>query len=423
MKYAVLFPGQGSQYVGMGKSLYDNSIETRRLFDEASEVLGYDFASKCFQSSLAEISKVEVMLPAIFTVSVGNYLAFNKEIDLEPVCCAGHSLGEYAALVCANSLSFSDALKIICKRSQIVRHVAEQKDASMTVIDSVSYKLIEEYCNQISNEDKLINIACYNSENQVVVSGNAALLLMLEKNVIRMNGHVTPLFGSIPFHSKLVEEEIPEFMDFLKTVHVQKPKWKIYSNVEAKILNSENDVVNELTMQICRPVQWMSIMEQISKEDIDIILEAGPNSILSGLAKENHIDKLLYNFSIKSHMPVIHNIIKTSDKKLTDEKFVPTVITKCLAAAVTVPNKNWNNSEYEEGVVKPFEAIRKLQKELEKYHALPTTEQKKEALLMLKSVYKVKKVEQEEIIKRIDKIIRDTDTENELGSFVESTFK
>ena len=104
MKYAVLFPGQGSQYVGMGKSLYDNSIEARRLFDEASEVLGYDFSSKCFQSSLAEISKVEVMLPAIFAVSVGNYLAFHKETDLEPVCCAGHSLGEYAAPEWAKTL-------------------------------------------------------------------------------------------------------------------------------------------------------------------------------------------------------------------------------------------------------------------------------------------------------------------------------
>lgn len=420
MKYAVLFPGQGSQYVGMGKSLYDNNIEVRHLFDEASEVLGYNFAKKCFESSLSEISKVEVMLPAIFTASVGNFLAFSKEINVEPVCSAGHSLGEYSALVCANSLSFSDALKIICKRSQIVRHVAEQKNASMTIIDGVSSEIVEEWCNQLSDGDKLINIACYNSKNQTVVSGNSDLLMTLEKMIIRYNGQVTPLFGSIPFHCKLVEEEIFELVDCLNTMNIRASKWKIYSNVEANVLHSAEDVVRELSMQIYRPVQWTNIMGQISKENIDVILEAGPSSILSGLAKENHVDKLIYNLSTKSHISSIRNIIKSGESKNAEDEFVPTVVTKCLAAAVTVPNKNWDNTEYEEGVVKPFEAIRKLQKELEKYHVLPTTEQKKDALLMLKSVYKTKKVEQEEVVYHFNKILQETGSENELGSYIKS---
>jgi len=415
MKAIYLFPGQGSQHMGMGKTIYDNHIDVRRIFQEASEILQYDLAQKCFKSSLSELNKVELMLPAIFTVSYAYYVVLTKEMDIIPIWGAGHSLGEYTALCCNGQIPFSDALKLILFRCQLGKEIALREKGTMSIIENVDPIQIGKICEDISTDTSFVSVSCFNAPRQVAVSGNMEAVLEVERRAIKMGGTNMPLINGIPFHCSLFDTSLDALREKLEVINFGQAKWPVAANVTSSFFDGSENVIDNLCMQLKCPVQWIGIMNLVANtQDVECLIEIGPQSILSNLARYNGISLPIYSISQKTEyaklMLNVNNVMK--------KPFKPTVVTKCLGAAVSTPNKNWDNQQYQENVVKPFERIRALQQSLENNMEDPTVEDMKQALQMLYGVFRTKGTPENEQANKFAAILEATQTEDLLGKFI-----
>lgn len=410
-KIVLLFPGQGSQYVGMGRTLYDEYTIARLVFEEANDVLGFDLKKLCFEGSLEELCKTENVLPALLTASVAAFRVYMWEIGIVPQFSAGHSLGEYSALTCCGAMDFRDTLTVVRERSVLAQEVVDTGCGIMTVVNGVYKNIVDEECKKIANESQPVSVSCYNSPGQVVISGHKDAVMKVEDKLMELGAQITPLLMSAPFHCPLMQPAADKLQGELEKHSFNSFKWPVISNVTALPYENTDKIIKNLTLQMTKPVQWQATMDYLQENKITIAIEIGPQAVLSNLVKMNRKniktnafgqkddrDALLELFPIRSGIPV-----KEESEK--NKGYAATVITKCLAMAVCTRNRNWNNDEYEKGVVKPYEKIEKIQEQLEKEDVQPTTEQMQEALEMLKSVFKTKKVPVNEQMKRFKQVL------------------
>jgi [acyl-carrier-protein] S-malonyltransferase len=284
---ALIFPGSGSQYVGMGKKLYDEFPIFKRTMDEANDVLHNDIKKICFEGSLIKLNKLENMLPAIFAVSVATYRVYKDIIGVAPVYMAGHSLGEYSALCCSGVLPFSDMLKIVSARSSLAKKAAELNGGIMSVLMDVDPEEINNICKKFNYDNECVGIACYNSPRQVMISGSEKLVLMVEKMVVERDGKVIPLIGSAPYHSPLMECISSEYEEELKQYQFNDLQYPVISNVEALPYRSKKYIVSGLLQQMVKPVLWDRTIQYLETNNVDTIVEIGPRNVLKLLTKEN----------------------------------------------------------------------------------------------------------------------------------------
>ncbi|WP_432409137.1 ACP S-malonyltransferase [Wukongibacter sp. M2B1] len=416
-KIALLFPGQGSQYIGMGKSLYEEYDIAKETFEEANSVLGYDLKNICFKGSLSELNEAENMLTAILTTSVAAYRVFMQEIGVEPRFMAGHSLGEYSALTCSGAIEFKDALKIVRLRSILAKEAALKENGTMTIVENVNKKIVEEACLGASSYNELVNISCYNSENQYAISGTQNAVMKAEDLLLEEDANITPLIMGIPFHSPLMENARVQLERELNNYKLKPFKYPVISNVTALPYKSEDEIVDKLSLQLVKPVQWRNTLNYLEQEGIDFAIEIGPQSILKNLVRDEELYFDIYSFNQKSDHQVLLQLLN-ADKPLKEI----TVITKCLAMAVATRNRNWNNSEYEEGVLKPCRKIKEIQERLDEQNKAPEIQDMKMALDMLYTIFNTKKVPKEEQIRRFNRILKETRTKNIFDDFLEGRY-
>lgn len=406
-RIAFLFPGQGSQYVGMSKTFYEQYDVVKHTFEEANDILGFNLSELCFKGSLGKLSQIENSLVALLTSSVAAFRVYMQEIGVAPQYCVGHSLGEYSALTCSGVMSFADAVKIVYKRGQIAKEVADTGIGAMTIVDGISGKIVEDECKNISDINHQAAISCYNSSSEVAISGHLDAVQKVEDKLFEKNAQITPLIGNAPFHNSLMVDASIKLRDELVKYSYNNFRWPVISNVTGMPYENSEDIVDMLTNQIIKPVKWQGAMNYLKNRGITLTVEMGAKNVLSNLIKEEvHSIKAL-SFDQMADRKELQQILT---KNSLYKKHVPTVITKCLSIGAATPNNNEDTEQYRTGVIEPYKKLQEIQYSLEKDDLEPSIEQMKQALELLSSILTTKNISRDEQIKWFNNIIDETGT-------------
>ncbi len=285
MATAFVFPGQGSQKVGMGKDLYDNYPVAKEVMDLADSLVDFDLKTLCFEGPMETLTLTQHVQPAITTVNL-MALAVLKEQGVSADFVAGHSLGEYSALVAAGVISTEDAIKLTAARGKYMQECADENPGAMTAVLGLSSDKIAEELAKISAPGNIVQVANYNSTTQTVISGNADAVSKANE-VLKEEGakRVVPLPVSGPWHSPLVAGSLDKFGPVLDGAEFVAPTVKFVQNVTGAVETDAATIRENLKLQVTGSVQWVKTMEFFLAEGVDTVTEVGPGIVLQGLAK------------------------------------------------------------------------------------------------------------------------------------------
>lgn len=309
MSIVFLFPGQGSQTPGMGRELYQQYPIVKQTYTEISNILNLDVASLCFNSSEKELSQSHNAQVAIATMSLAIFKLL-KEKALTPNYLAGHSLGEYVALIASESISIQDGLNLIQYRGTLMQEACKEKPGAMIAVIGLNAEQIETLCSKLSKRG-IIGIANYNSPIQTVVSGDCPTIENFQKEALTLGAKkVIPLKVSGAFHSPLMAMASNGLQKFIQAIKFSAPKIPIISNIYATPLMSEDEVRRELSLHMLSPVQWVNTMQYFQNNNCSQYFEIGPGKILKGLFLEFDRYSTVYSSYIPQGIKIIEGDLK-----------------------------------------------------------------------------------------------------------------
>jgi [acyl-carrier-protein] S-malonyltransferase len=288
-KSAVLFPGQGSQAPGMGKELAEKFPVARQVFEEADDALGFSISRLCFEGPAEELQLTENTQPAILTTSVAAFRAARENGLPEPSFVAGHSLGEYSALVAAGVLDLPEAVRTVRARGRYMQRAVPFGTGAMAAVIGGEFNAIEQACREASG-DQICSVANSNSPSQVVIAGNTEavdraieLLKGIAKRVIKLK-------VSAPFHCALMKPAQDELAADLERLSFNEPRVPVVTNVDALVTTAPNELRDALLRQVSAPVRWLESMQLLLDTSIETFIEIGPGKVLSGLMRQTNRD-------------------------------------------------------------------------------------------------------------------------------------
>ena len=390
-KIAFLFPGVGSQYVGMSKTLYDNFKIFKETIQEAGDILKKDFASLSFsKDKKEELDRFDIAQLTLLTFSTAAYRVYMQEIGIRPHYCMGHSLGEYSALCNAGVIQFPDALELVQQRGLILKEVSSGLDGTMMWVINLDSKIVEEVCRETSKQGKEIYVSAYDSPTQTSISGHTDVLMKTAKELEQKGAIVYPLKLSGPFHSPLMKEASERMTAVLRQYEYKNPQYPVIANRNAQPYTDAESVVDNLSLQLISPISWRASVEFLLEQQVQIAVEIGPKNVLKFLMAKNCDTIRVYTTDNQKDLELISNEL------LVKEDEYLRIIGKCLGAAVSTKNRNDDAEEYEEKVIKPYRKIESFYKEFTEKGESPGKDHVKEAIETLGSILLAKKVPEQE---------------------------
>jgi [acyl-carrier-protein] S-malonyltransferase len=284
-KIAFLFSGQGAQYVGMGKDLYENNVQARAVFASADQELNKPLSELCFYGPKEELDLTENTQPAILTVSIAAYRAL-AAAGIRPDLAAGLSLGEYSALVCSGVLALEEAVKLVRKRGRYMQEAVPRGVGGMAAILGLETEKIEEACRAVRSQG-IVQIANYNCPGQTVISGIKEALEAACRRAAELGAkRIIPLEVSGPFHTELLEPAAKKLSEELAKITWHTPQVPVLSNVTAEVMTDAPQIAGLLTRQVKSPVLWEKTVRQMLESGVDTFVEIGPGSALRGFVRK-----------------------------------------------------------------------------------------------------------------------------------------
>ena len=408
MRVGIVFPGQGSQYVGMGKKLYDRYNCVKKIYNEANEILGYDLQNLCFYGDSKILQQSKYTQPAVFTTSYAAYIAFIDEYGIKPVCLAGHSMGEITALVCANAIDFRQGLRMINQRGNIMQESAGELGGMHAVINMKSIEL-EYECKKVSNACDYVTISNYNHSNQHTISGSFSALEKVIPAIKDKGGITVPLKVSGPFHSMYMMKSAEDFCECLKSYTFKIPDYAVISNYTGKEYESSTDLKESLVKQIYSPVLWESCVWSMLEYDVDIILELGPKNVLTKLIRQQTDQVRIYASDQDKELSEFYKDFGNDNETyVNDASRMDSLVRQCLKNAICIRNAGEDDLEYERMFRIPYSDIKMKYLMYKDKNEIIPYEIAKNAVNMLKTACRVKRVSKEVEEKLFANLIMDT---------------
>lgn len=403
---AVLCAGQGAQYTTMGKKLYEEHATAREIFDQADEVLGFELSKLCFAGDEAELTLTANAQPAILTLSYAHARTYFDDLGIYPVAVAGHSLGEYTALVCAGAMEFTDAVRIVRRRGELMQQAATEPSGMAAVLGG-DVGRVAAACEAASTPQEMVVISNENSSKQTVISGHEAAIERATSALEAEGCRISHLTVSAPFHSPYMQAAADELRAELEKYTYQDPTVPVIANVTARPYRGKESIVSNLTNQLASRVRWTATMDYLTSLRITSTVEIGPKQVLSNLMSSEKPNVTPFSLDSEQDFDRWHEFLRP---KPTDT----TVLGRCLAVAVATRNTNFDSDQYRIGVVQPYESIRQLQEKVEGEERLPSDEEMTDALTSLKTILETKGADAAEQRARFEQIMKETGTFNRL---------
>ena len=303
MNIVVVFPGQGSQSIGMLSDYAADWPQVQETFKQASDVLGYDCWDIVCNGPAEKINKTEITQPVMLAADIAVMRVMQQQCMLTPMVFAGHSLGEYAALVAAQSLDFEDAIRLVSKRGQLMQAAVPEGEGAMAAIIGLPDDRIITLCEQVTAEvGKPVEAVNFNSPGQVVIAGaTEAVNLAMERLKEEGAKRALPLPVSVPSHSSLMKPAADQLAEYMKDINIEKPRIQVIHNIDAKSHDEPDAIRDALVKQLYNPVQWTHTIQIIS-DGADVVVECGPGRVLGGLTRRINADVKSFSLDTTASM-------------------------------------------------------------------------------------------------------------------------
>lgn len=359
-KIGLIFPGQGSQYIGMTRKIYEGYGVVREVYEEAGDVLGFDLSKLVLEGKMEDLTTSENAQPAVVTASIAYFRLYMQEVGITPHFSAGHSLGEISALIAGGGISFKDGVEFARKRGRYMQQAFLEKKGSMGLAVNLTEEKIESVLSSLPEELLPVQISSYNSPTQFLISGTSEGILEFSRRIKGLKGEFYPfkmiaMKVDAPFHSRLMDFIREGVEKELLCYSYSELKWPVIANVTGLPYKNHRDITQNLSLQLVSPVKWFQGLEYMEKEGVTYAFETGPQQVLKNLVTGSGCNIRVLSMDHEKDFEQIQGLFCSTGKHRLDK------LSSFLKLGVSTRNSHlWDDEDYNREVVVPYRELKQL---------------------------------------------------------------